>query len=350
MNLFRSIFIGLFLSAAPVLFIKSYAEVNNSSFSVVPTDYISNFASGAVPSIGEALSDWQATPQDHVGGQNSLWNTISYESQLPSTGSFYYEGSNTYTIYETGIPGIGIVLRISNDKTDKFRFSVAIQDTTANILYHNTAIDGAYDSFVNVTYWAKLVTTGVTPSPQKYTISPQRAGTLSFTNGFGYNPTTVTLNDINMTVGNKGCRADSVASTIMAPASLNRFIGVGTVVPTTDVVTINLSCDADTAVYGVMSDGSNRGNISNVLTVQSPVDLGVGIQFLYSTSTGFSSAAPITFGPDASWIGADGNFPIKSSIDPNDVTLTLIPQYYQTNPSVEVGKFTAIATLTLAYE
>lgn len=351
MNLLRSIIISLSLFAVPVLLIKVNAETFPQQIAILQlTD---SFVTTTLPTVGEALSDWYQSPEILASNPDGtgLWGDTYFQSVItPTAGALYYEGPNTYSIYPTNRQGIGYVLQVrSNGDTGNQGFK-PITGTGEIPLYH-----GGPHAPIYYTYRIKYVTTGEYVLPGTGTIGGNIIGVAHLSSTFVQTHSDISFSMANVIISNKGCTFDSASMNIaLAPASLNQFKGIGTVISTTDALTINLNCDADTAVSGVLSDVLSPGNTSDVLTISNTlnpgVDMGVGIQLLYSTSTGISSGTPITFGPDASWQGAYGQFPIKNVTDPNNVVLTLTPQYYQTGPSTESGEFIAKTTLTLSYE
>ncbi|CND98266.1 hypothetical protein HB976_11680 [Yersinia mollaretii] len=351
MNVLRGVIVSLSLLIAPVLLIKANAEEFPQLVPLPPlTD---SFVTTTRPTVGEALSDWSQSGEILASNPNGqgLWGDTYFKSFIaPVAGAVYQEGGLTYSIYPTSKQGIGYVLQVnSNGDTGNqgFKNITGIDDVH---LYK-----GGPHAPIFYTYRIKYVTTGEFVSPGQSIIGGDVIGQSHLKSTFNNTYSPVSFSTVSVDISNKGCLFGSQNISIpLEPAPYNQFKGIGTVLSTTNAITINLDCDAGTSVSGVLSDVINPSNVSEVLTTMNTLnpgeDMGVGIRFLYSTSTGNLSTTPITFGPDASWSGAYGQFPIKSPTDPDNVTLTLIPQYYQNNPSVEVGAFTAKATLTLAYE
>lgn len=351
MNLLRSVMIGLSLLAAPVLLLKVNAETFPQNVPISPlTD---SFVTTTLPTVGEALSDWAQSPPILASNPDGtgIWGDTYFRSIVtPVAGSFYYEGENTYSIYPTLRQGIGYVLQVQSNGLSGDQGFKPITGTDEIHLYH-----GGPKAPIYYTYRIKYVTTGQTVLPGVSSIGGDVIGISRLQSSFNQTPSNVAFLTATVNITNKGCTFDSANMSIaLAPASLNQFKGVGTAIPTTDAFTINLNCDDNTAVKGVLSDVLSPNNTTDTLTISNTlepgVDMGVGIQLFYSTSTGQSSPSAIKFGPDASWDGAENQFTIKSVTDPNNVVLTLTPQYFQNKPTVESGEFIAKTTLTLSYE
>jgi type 1 fimbria pilin len=132
-------------------------------------------------------------------------------------------------------------------------------------------------------------------------------------------------------------------------APVSGFVGIGSTSNTITPFSINLSCaggstGTTTNMYMTVTDQTNPGNISNVLTLDTSSGAsGVGVQLRNSAD------AVISYGPDSRAAGNTNQWFVQNTGN-GTVTIPLTARLIQTNAHINPGTVVAYATYTLSYQ
>lgn len=132
-------------------------------------------------------------------------------------------------------------------------------------------------------------------------------------------------------------------------AAVSDFHGIGAPPSHTSPFSINLSCSggtpgATTNMYMTLTDQTNPGNTSNVLSLGTGSSAsGVGIQILKADNS------IVSYGPDSSAAGNTNQWFVQNTGN-GTVTIPLKAGLVQTNATINSGSVQAIATYTMSYQ
>lgn len=147
------------------------------------------------------------------------------------------------------------------------------------------------------------------------------------------------------------CTVQSPAtiSVPMGPAAASAFAGVGTTSPSAGVpFNIQLQCSggssgAVTRMYMTLTDQTNPGNVSNVLSLSGgSTAAGVGIQVRNGDTI-------VGYGPDSRAAGNTNQWFVTQTGNAT-VNIPLTARYVQTGGVVKPGSVDAYATFTMSYQ
>jgi type 1 fimbria pilin len=135
----------------------------------------------------------------------------------------------------------------------------------------------------------------------------------------------------------------------ISPTAVTDFTSVGSTSSNFTPFSINLSCSGGTRsnttnMYMTLTDQTNPGNVSNVLSIASASSAsGVGIQLRNAANT------VISYGPDSRSAGNTNQWLVQSTGN-GTVTIPLTARLVQTAPRVNPGSVVAITTYTMSYQ
>ena len=288
-------------------------------------------------------STWSAT----ASVQQVFWcgliftcnkGTLQPSSSAISSGATVTVDGANYTIFETGVPGVGYIIGLKDFKSTQY-------------IHLQTGITQSYPAEGTSGYaqdlgWSAKVTfikTGAALKSGVYNIPTINAAVLT-----AYNNETKTaqviISPTTITVTASGCTVDSKnASVALGTIDIRTLPTVGSTSPS-GTFTVGLTCAANVAVHAVMTDQTTPSNTSSVVTLTGDSTAsGVGVQFFYNGS------GPLTMGPDSSAAGATGQFLIQSTTAAQTLTLPFQAQYIRTGELVP-GSANALASITFSYQ
>ena len=159
---------------------------------------------------------------------------------------------------------------------------------------------------------------------------------------------TVTNQTLQTTVANNAvtatsCQVITPSLSVNLPSiSTSRLNAVGTSGGDTRF-NIELNCQSGVNVFITLTDASNAGNTTSLLTAK-PTSTATGVKLRIIKSDG----SIIRFGPDSPLPGNINQWFVGSSGATNNIALTV--QYYRDGDVVGVGSIEAAVTFTLSYQ
>lgn len=306
---------------------------------------------------GQPISDWGWHAQvwqtemcyytNAQGQEEEKLATAFIVPEQPSSGLTTVIDGITYTVFETGTPGIGWVLGIS--------YAVSGNNFTPLMLGETqwypaagtpTAAQFRIGGYVKVTLvkTEKHLTTGST------TLNPRVLAKIvcKDANGAVLENSYIRIGTAaTMDVRVKGCEVQSSGAEVVNFNTLNSsdFHNVGSVSAAQDR-TIRLKCDQGIHLMATVSDQSNLSNRSNIVSLTgSSTASGLGIQVFYN-----NGAEPLLLGPDSSGPGTQGQFQVVTNTTQNQViNFPLMFRYIRTG-DISAGTANGLIGVTFSYQ
>lgn len=258
-------------------------------------------------------------------------------SAISSGMTVVMDGAN-YTIFETGVPGIGFILGLKDANGKNY---IPLQ-TGVSITY---PADGA-EGYAPALGWSAKVTfikTGTALKSGVYQTPTINAAILTAYNNETktakviINPTTITVTASGCTVGTKSANVN------LGTLDVRTLPNVGSTSPS-GTFNVSLTCDQSVAVNAVMTDQTTPSNRSSVVTLTGDSSAsGVGVQFFYNGS------GPLMMGPDSSAAGTTNQFFIQTTSAAQTLSLPFQAQYIRTG-DLTPGSANALASITFSYQ
>ncbi|RDK95824.1 type 1 fimbria pilin [Enterobacillus tribolii] len=254
----------------------------------------------------------------------------------------YTDGYNQYDVYESGVPGIGYVLGIRDPNANRFIPGNAPVTQTF-------PADGTNQSAPNIGYRGRIifVISGSHLQTGTFTIPAQTVAYLHARGKGVDDQSLLSISAVTIKIAARGCEISSSKSFAidLGDAPMNAFPAIGSRYGGKDLE-IQLKCDTGTRLHAVMTDQSQPGNTSNILTLTPDSGAsGVGIQFFYD-----NQGTPLSFGPDLSSTGVLNQWFIKEAIrDGESIRVPLTARYVRTG-EVTPGSANGRASITFSYQ
>nr|WP_148243916.1 fimbrial protein [Enterobacter asburiae] len=264
--------------------------------------------------------------------------TLEPSSSAISSGMTVNVDGINYTIFETGVPGVGYIIGLKDFNGTKY---IPLQSG----ITQSYPAEGTNGYATSLGWSAKVtfIKTGTALKSDVYNIPTINAAVLTAYNNevktaqVIISPTTITVTASGCTVGSKN------ASVKLGTIDIRTLPMVGSTSPS-GTFTVGLTCDADVAVHAVMTDQTTPSNTSSVVTLTGDSTAsGVGVQFFYN------GTGPLMMGPDSSAAGTTGQFFIQSTTAAQTLTLPFQAQYIRTGELVP-GSANALASITFSYQ
>lgn len=243
-----------------------------------------------------------------------------------------------YSVFETGVPGIGYILGLKDFNGTTY---VPLQTGVTQ----SYPADGTNGLAFDLGWSAKLtyVKTNSALKSGEYPLPAISAAILTAYNNevktaqVIINPTTVTVTASGCTVSTKSASIDLGAPDMRTLPSVGSTSSSGS-------FSVSLTCDEQVALYAVMTDQTTPTNDSSVVTLTNDSTAsGIGVQFFYNGS------GPLMMGPDSSAAGAVNQFFIQTTTASQILTLPFQAQYVRTGELVP-GSANALASITFSYQ
>ena len=264
--------------------------------------------------------------------------TLEPSSSAISSGMTVIVDGMNYTIFETGVPGVGYIIGLKDFNGTQY---IPLQSG----ITQSYPADGT-NGYAQDLGWSAKVTfikTGTALKSGVYQIPTIDAAVLTAYNNevktakVIINPTTITVTASGCTVGTKSASVD------LGTLDIRTLPTVGSTSPS-GTFTVGLTCDANVAVNAVMTDQTTPSNTSSVVTLTGDSTAsGVGVQFFYNGS------GPLMMGPDSSAAGTTNQFFIQSTTAAQTLSLPFQAQYIRTGELVP-GSANALASITFSYQ
>ncbi|EKS6729548.1 fimbrial protein [Enterobacter mori] len=264
--------------------------------------------------------------------------TLEPSSSAISSGMTVIVDGMNYTIFETGVPGVGYIIGLKDFNGTQY---IPLQSG----ITQSYPADGT-NGYAQDLGWSAKVTfikTGTALKSGVYQIPTIDAAVLTAYNNevktakVIINPTTITVTASGCTVGTKSASVD------LGTLDIRTLPTVGSTSPS-GTFTVGLTCDANVAVNAVMTDQTTPSNTSSVVTLTGDSTAsGVGVQFFYN------GTGPLMMGPDSSAAGTTNQFFIQSTTAAQTLSLPFQAQYVRTGELVP-GSANALASITFSYQ
>lgn len=238
-------------------------------------------------------------------------------------------------VYESGIPGIGIML--------------AVQGTPLPL-----EVGGQYGTFTSPRYYVastlsvklKLIKTG--PITQMGILENLNATSVLPAGDNYLYETWTSVGALTVDPGKPTCKVTTPTRSVsLLPVPKSKLNAIGTVTAAEDF-TLGMNCSGgDTGktlgIFAVLTDQNEPDNRSETLSLGGDsTAAGVGIQILRNGS-------PLGYGPDSTASTAQNRWKV-GNYGNVDVTIPLSARYIQTESVVTAGTVNARATFTVSYE
>ncbi|WP_162844404.1 fimbrial protein [Enterobacillus tribolii] len=264
-----------------------------------------------------------------------------------SSGQTYHDGNDSYTIWKTGIPGIGYIVNgyyESGEIAGGLEWGDLAVVNAENVLREHT---------IRIISWAKaratftLVTTGeevILPGQYNASLNGARFG-LSYWHGTGKIDleTRIPLR-LQFGVSAQSCSASADSYVMdMGDIAAAHFTDIGTEYAGSPL-NITITCvDPNVGVEAVFSDFTDLTNTSEYLNLtQDSTARGIQVQLMHD-------GAPIAFDSPANVDSSLNRVLLKPATNDLTATFTLTPKYVRTGNKVTGGTANATSVVTFVY-
>lgn len=264
--------------------------------------------------------------------------TLEPSGSAVSSGMTVTVDGVNYTIFETGIPGVGYIIGLKDFKGTTY---VPLQTG----ITQSYPADGTSGYATKLGWSAKVtfIKTGTALKSGVYQTPTINAAILTAYNNevktaqVIINPTTITVTASGCTVGTQSANVD------LGTIDVRTLPTVGSTSPS-GAFNVGLTCDANVAVNAVMTDQTTPSNTSSVVTLTGDSTAsGVGVQFFYN------GTGPLMMGPDSSAAGTTNQFFIQTTTAAQTLSLPFQAQYIRTGELIP-GTANALASITFSYQ
>ncbi|KIC88677.1 fimbrial protein [Pantoea agglomerans] len=331
--------LACFLTSSSVLAVEWKSDI---TLSPQPMEY-SGPADSVMP--GDIIgSTWSATVSvEEVFWCGLVWTcskgTLEPSASAISSGMAVTVDGQNYTIFETGISGIGYIIGLKDFNGSEY---VPLQ-TGITQSYPASGTSG----YATKLGWSAKVTfikTGTALKSGLYTTPAIHAAILTANNNES-KTAQVIINSTTITVAASGCTVNTNRADIdLGTLDIRTLSAVGSTSPS-GAFNVMLTCDQNIAVNAVMSDQTTPSNRSSVVTLTGDSTAsGVGVQFFYN------GIGPLSMGPDSTADGTLNQFFIQTTSSANQVlSLPFQAQFIRTGDLVP-GTANALASITFSYQ
>ncbi|WP_375602247.1 fimbrial protein [Enterobacter hormaechei] len=243
-----------------------------------------------------------------------------------------------YTIFETGVPGVGYIIGLKDfNGTTWVPLQTGITDSYP--------ADGT-SGYATALGWSAKVTfikTGTALKSGVYQTKTLNAAILTAYNN-EQKTAQVIINPTTITVAASGCTIDTKSANVsLGTIDIHTLPSTGSTSPSGEF-NVSLTCDENVAVNAVMTDQTTPSNTSSVVTLTGDSTAsGIGVQFFYN------GTGPLMMGPDSSAAGTTGQFFIQTTSTAQTLSLPFQAQYIRTGDLVP-GSANALASITFSYQ
>lgn len=285
---------------------------------------------------GQAIGSW--------GGDTSTYDTycgpdLIYSAYVEpidqKTNITYSDGSTTYPVFPTGVPGIGYIIGMKDPNAGTF---IAIDNpSTKTFPSPGTPNQSSVIGFnAKVTYVAtESLKTGV------YIVPSRVIANLTFRDYYNgiRESTTLTLNSVTINVTATSCKVNQPSLQVpLGTFNVTDFTSVGSNVGS-HPFSVDLQCDENIKVNMTLNATQNAETSDNTVIAldnagAENVAKGVGVQLLYNNTPLAISSKILT----------------NTVVSAGPVSIPLVARYYQTSSQVTAGTANATASLFLTYE
>ncbi|WP_158785382.1 fimbrial protein [Pantoea sp. BAV 3049] len=264
-------------------------------------------------------------------------STMEPDSSIVLSGQTVVVDGVSYAVFETGVPGIGFILGLKDTNATTY---VPLQTgITQTFPAEGTAESNELGWSAKVTF----VKTGQPLASGTYITPTITAAILTAYNNevatakVIISPTSINVNATGCTINTPSVPVDMGSldvrsfNTVNSTSALKNF-------------SVNLNCDANIALYAVVTDQTDPTNTSDTVSLTpDSTATGVGVQFFYNNT------GPLALGPDSSLNSTVGQFFIQSTSQAETLTLPFQSRYIRTG-DITPGTADAVASITFSYQ
>ncbi|CNJ27459.1 fimbrial protein [Yersinia mollaretii] len=288
-------------------------------------------------------STWSAT----ASVQQVFWcgyifhctkGTMTPGSGAISTGASVNVDGVNYTIFETGVTGVGFIIGVKDFNSSVY---IPLQDG----LTQTYPAPGTSSSTPDLGWSAKVtfIKTGHTLTSGVYQTQAIDAAVLTAYNN-EVKTARVIINPVTITVQASGCTVMTKAADVdLGVIDVRTLPSVGST-SAFGSFNIAMGCDENIAVNAVMTDQANPANSTSVVSLTSDsTAAGVGVEFFYNGN------GPLMLGPDSSASGTPNQFFVQTTAQAHTLTLPFQARYIRTG-DLQPGTANALASITFSYQ
>lgn len=276
--------------------------------------------------------------------------STAYPVDTPLAGITHNDGSVSYPVYPTGVPGIGYVVGLRDPNASQW---ISVKPPSQQI-YPAPGTSGGSQSSLGFSLQMKLVATDRLKTGT-YTIPDKVVARLKATDSRqqsipGIGDVNLGLNAVTITVNAGSCTVTpgTALQTVTLPTTAAaEFKGVGDMSIQSATFSVALTCDPDISVYATMTDAAMPANTSDTLSLNPASSAsGIGLK-LYKSGESIA----VKFGPDSSGKNNTNQWYVdRSSSASRNITIPFRARYIQTKPEVKAGSVKATSTITFSYQ
>lgn len=351
MRYIRPYLVRLCLPAILLILVSFSAQAgcNNTSWTgsavpiAVPSSIqVSNPQDGP---LNTPLSSWFSVTSSTVvycpqgGNLIGIFTTLQRSPGTSSTAGSYSENGNSYTIYNTSIPGIGFVV-LSGVVAGGTSFgSTAMTGTSAQTIASGTVY---LDTTITITTQVRLIKTARLTATS-YTLGKTTFANYAVSTNWATGGGSVYMNGSTLSLQNTTCTVNTQNISVSLPAiNMDQLPALSSTTGSTPF-SITLNCPSSKNIYMTLTDNSNPLRTTSIIGLDptGSTASGIGIQLVRNGS-------PVLLGPDASTAGTTNQFLIGLN-QLGTITIPLSARYIRTG-TVQSGKVKAVATFTTSYQ
>lgn len=311
---------------------KTYTGPSDSAEqgALIADDWVTTGSEWAMFSCGPAVL---------VAGQcdeSSIWPV---KAPLPLTTTW---NGVTYAVFDTGVPGIGYIVGIKDTHASAYtplssNPNRAFDRGLLQLVLYTIGFK-AHITFVKTAGHLQSGSYVIPAQPIAYVSAKDRLNTEKVS--------TINLASTTLTIKARACTVGSAQQNVdLGTVTPNDLPSVGSTSAEKNI-NITLSCDDQVHLYATVSDQSNLGNTSQIVSLsQDSKGSGVGVQLLYG-----DSEVPLDLGADDSSEGAVHQFKV-TDVRGNGaaIAVPLRVRYIRTG-ALQGGTANALAGVTFSYQ
>lgn len=267
--------------------------------------------------------------------------TMEPGSSMISTGMTMKVDGENYTVFETGVQGVGFILGIKD--YNGYNGSSYIPLQSGRVLTYPVPGTEIHASELGWSAKVTFVKTSQTLATGVYTTPILNAALLTVKNKHSVATAKVIINPTTITISATGCTVlTKTANVDLGAVDVRSLPKVGSTSPSGGF-NISLSCDQQVSVNATISDQTHPANFSSEvsLTADSTAS-GIGVQFLYNGSV-------MALGRDSSASGTLNQFFIQTTSTAQTLSLPFQTRYIRMGDLVP-GTANALAGITFSYQ
>ncbi|MDH0291353.1 fimbrial protein [Pseudomonas sp. GD04087] len=255
---------------------------------------------------------------------------------LTPTGKSVVNDGKTYSVFESGLRGVGLIMRTKSYSSSTWW---PVEATPVD-LYRGWGATWTASAAVRLVATGEPIASGVLSSQQigEFTVKDKTSGNATLPSPIKITSSTVTA---------QTCSVDAGSKSFTVPVGKINVLDLAGPVGTTAgnaSFNIRLDCSSGMDVFMTFTDASNPGNTSDRLGLSASSQQASGVALQVRRL-----GTPVKFGPDSSVAGNAGQIALGAA--PNGaLDIPLTANFIKTDAVVRGGDANAVATFTLSYQ